>query len=198
MSWNTIKLTGAAGLFACGLLVLSAIVYVVAPSEGPIDTVPEYLFKIIVLFAYIAIVAAVISVHAVHRGNRRYGWLGVIGAVATGVGYGVIVAVTAISLVRDVEDLQPVRIAAAGLALAGSALLGIAVLIARVMPWWCGVLLIVAFPLGDVANEVFPVAENLLLALLWGVVGFAVLSARRPAPVSVVPGRPASASRIDG
>jgi hypothetical protein len=150
------------------------------------------------LVAYIAIVAAVVGVHAVHRGNRRYGWLGVIGAVMSGGGYGLIAAVTAISLVRDVDDLMAVRIAAAGLVLVGSALLGIAVLIARLMPWWCGVLLIVAFPLGDVANEVFVVGENLLLALLWGTIGFAVLFARRTAPASLVPGAAGVGSRVDG
>jgi hypothetical protein len=187
MSWNTIKATGVAGLLACGLLILSAVVYVVAPAEGAIDTAPEYLLKIIVLVAYVAIVAAVVGVNAVHRENRRYGWLGVVGAVASGLGYGVIAAIAMTSLVRDVDDLMAVRIAAGGLVLVGSALLGIAVLIARVMPWWCGVLLIVAFPLGDVANEIFPVAENLLLALLWGSVGFAVLSVGRPAPASLVP-----------
>jgi hypothetical protein len=37
-------------------------------------------------------------------------------------------------------------------------------------------LLIVAFSLGDVANAIFSSAENLLLALLWGSVGFALLS----------------------
>ena len=49
----------------------------------------------------------------------------------------------------------------------------------RVLPWWCGVLLIVAFPLGDVANELFGSAENLLLALLWGSMGVALLSRRQ-------------------
>ena len=50
---------------------------------------------------------------------------------------------------------------------------------ARLLPWWCGVLLIVAFPLGDVANAIFSSAENLLLALLWGSVGAALLSRRQ-------------------
>jgi L-alanine-DL-glutamate epimerase-like enolase superfamily enzyme len=50
---------------------------------------------------------------------------------------------------------------------------------ARLLPWWCGVLLIVAFPLGDVANAIFSSAENLLLALLWGSMGVALLSRRR-------------------
>ena len=50
------------------------------------------------------------------------------------------------------------QIAALGL-LVGSALLGVLVLITRVVPWWCGVLLIIAFPLGDVVDAAFPVAK---------------------------------------
>ena len=52
------------------------------------------------------------------------------------------------------------------------------ILRARLLPWWCGVLLIVAFPLGHFANAIFGAAENLLLALLWGSVRVALLSRR--------------------
>jgi hypothetical protein len=57
------------------------------------------------------------------------------------------------------------------------------------------VLLIVAFPLGDVANALFPVAENVLLALLWGSVGLALRqrgtapAERLSAPSAPVEGR---------
>ena len=53
-------------------------------------------------------------------------------------------------------------------------------LITRALPWWCGVLLIVAFPLGDVVNQMFRGSEGLLLALLWGTVGVALLARARP------------------
>ena len=78
-----------------------------------------------------------------------------------------------------------VRIGGAGLVLIGSALLGVIILRARLLPWWCGVLLIVALPLGDVANEIFSSAENLLLALLWGSIGFGLLALREGAADSV-------------
>jgi hypothetical protein len=35
-----------------------------------------------------------------------------------------------------------------------SILLGAMTLLARVLPWWCGVLIIVGFPLGDIADAV--------------------------------------------
>jgi hypothetical protein len=47
------------------------------------------------------------------------------------------------------------------------------------LPWWCGVLLIVAFPLGHFANAIFGAVENMLLALLWGSVGIALLTRRQ-------------------
>jgi hypothetical protein len=52
---------------------------------------------------------------------------------------------------------------------------------ARLLPWWCGVLLIVTFPLGHFANAIFGAAENLLLALLWGSMGIALLARRQGA-----------------
>ena len=55
-------------------------------------------------------------------------------------------------------------------------ILGFLVLRTHLLGWWCGVLLIVAFPLGDVANALFSGAENLLLALCWGSVGAGLLA----------------------
>jgi hypothetical protein len=63
--------------------------------------------------------------------------------------------------------------------LVGSALLGVIIIRARLLPWWCGVLLIVTFPLGHFANALFSSAENLLLALLWGSIGIALLVRRQ-------------------
>jgi hypothetical protein len=89
------------------------------------------------------------------------------------------------NLVQGERVLIEVRQIAALSLLVGSALLGVLVLITRVVPWWCGVLLIVAFPLGDVVDALFPGGEGVLLALLWGTVGAALLSRAgrgRPSP----------------
>jgi hypothetical protein len=179
MPSNPVKAGGAAALLAAGLLVLSAVLYAISPVDGVLDTGSEYAYQVVVLVAYLAATVAIFGVHVIHRGRRGYGWIGTAGAVVTAAGYAVVTVVAAISIFRDVEYLLTVRIAGAGLVLAGSALLGVAVLTARLMPWWCGVLLIVAFPLGDVANVLFPTAENLLLALLWGSLGFALLALTR-------------------
>jgi hypothetical protein len=69
-----------------------------------------------------------------------------------------------------------VRLGAALVMLIGSVILGVIVLVTQVLPWWCGVLMIIAFPLGHFANALFPSAENVLYVLLWGSVGLALLT----------------------
>jgi hypothetical protein len=175
MSSSVVKWGGGAGILAAALLVLSAIINQIAPVEGIVDTPSEYFYRAVAALAYVATIVAVLGIHALHAGNSRYGWLGTAGSVITIAGYAIVALTTLISMVQDFEYLLTVRIGAAGLVLIGSVLLGVIILRARLLPWWCGVLLIVAFPLGHFANEVFSSAENLLMALLWGSVGVALV-----------------------
>jgi hypothetical protein len=61
---------------------------------------------------------------------------------------------------------------------------------AGLLPWWCGVLLIVGFPLGDILEGVVGVgSENIVLGIVWGSIGYVLLSQRstaaeRPSRVS--------------
>jgi hypothetical protein len=181
MSSGVIKAGGLAGMFAAGAFILSAIFYQFSPLDGVVDTAGEYGYRVTVILAYVAAIIAVLGVHRLHSGNARYGALGTTGAIATIAGYAAFTIITAIATVQDFEYLLTLRIAAAVVLLAGSALLGILIIRARLLPWWCGVLLIVAFPLGDVANALFPTAENFLLALLWGSIGYGLLSRARSA-----------------
>jgi len=185
MSSNVVKWGGRAGILAAALLVLTAIINQIAPVEGIVDTSTEYFYRAVAVLAYVAIVFAVLGIHALHRGHSRYGWLGTASSLITIAGYSIIALITLISMVQDFEYLLTIRIGAAGLVLVGSVLLGVIILRARLMPWWCGVLLIVAFPLDDVANAIFSSAENLLLALLWGSVGVGLLTRREGAAEAV-------------
>jgi hypothetical protein len=170
---------GIAGVVAAALLVLSAILNQLSPVQATYNSAADYLYLAVVLAAYIAVLVAVLGIHALHNGRPRYGRLGTVGTVMTFIGYAVIAVTTAINMVQGHRSLQTVRISAAVVLLIGSALLGVIIIRARLLPWWCGVLLIVAFPLGDVANAIFSSAENLLLALLWGSIGVALLSRRQ-------------------
>jgi hypothetical protein len=181
MSSSFVKWGGGAGILTAGLFVLSAIINQIAPGEGIIDTSSEYFYRAVTVLAYLAVIVAILGIHALHRGSSRYGWLGTAGSVITVAGYAIVTLTTLISMVQDFEYLLTVRLGAAGLVLIGSALLGVIILRARLLPWWCGVLLIVAFPIGHFANEVFSSAENLLMALLWGSVGVALMARREGA-----------------
>jgi hypothetical protein len=51
------------------------------------------------------------------------------------------------------------------------------ILRARVLPWWCGVLLIVGFSLGDIFDEIVARgSEGIVFGIVWGLVGYALLS----------------------
>jgi hypothetical protein len=47
---------------------------------------------------------------------------------------------------------------------------------ASVLPSWCGVLLIVGFPLGDILDMVVGAGtEGIVFGIVWGLVGYALL-----------------------
>jgi hypothetical protein len=175
---SMIKWGGMAGVAAAVLLILSVILYQLNPVQRTYDSTASYVYLGVVLAAYIAVIAAVLGIHALHSGTPRYGRLGVTGTVLTIAGYAIIAFMTVISMVQGHPSLLTVRLAGAGVLLVGSALLGVIIIRARLLPWWCGVLLIVTFPLGHFANAIFGAVENLLLALLWGSMGIALLSRR--------------------
>jgi hypothetical protein len=175
---SKIKSGGIAGVLAAALLILSAILYQLNPVQRTYDSATSYLYLGLGLAAYIAVIVAALGIHALHSGTPRYGRLGVTGVVLTIAGYAIIAVMTVISMVQGHASFLTVRLAGAGVLLVGSVLLGVIIIRARLLPWWCGVLLIVAFPLGHFANAIFGAAENLLLALLWGSVGIALLLRR--------------------
>ena len=158
------------------LLVAAAVLALIAPVGWVYRTPTDYLHQVLVLLAFGLVVPAVVGLHVRHRGQRRYGWFGTVAAGLTAIGYAAVTLIVLVGLVAGGRVLNEVRVGFAIALLIGSALLGIAVLLCRLLPWWCGVLLIVAFPLGDAANAVFAASEYLLLAVTWGLVGAALLS----------------------
>jgi hypothetical protein len=176
---SKVKWGGIAGVTAAALLILSSILNQVSPMQQSYDSAASYLYLGVTVVAYLAVILVVLGIHAAHHGNRRYGRLGFAGTALTIAGYAIIAVVTVISMVLGQRSLLPVRLTGAGLVLVGSILLGVIIIRARLLPWWCGLLLIVTFPLGHFANAIFSSAENLLMALLWGSMGIALLSRRQ-------------------
>jgi hypothetical protein len=185
-----IKWGGLAGIVAAVLLLLSAVINQLSPMQRTYDSAASYLYLVVVLAGYFAVIIAVLGIHALHTRGPRYGRLGTAGSVLTIVGYAIIAIVTVISIVQGQASLLTLRLAGAGVVLVGSALLGVIILRARLLPWWCGVLLIVAFPLGHFGNEIFSSTEQLLMALLWGSMGIALL-VRRQAVTESMASQPA-------
>ena len=193
LSSSAVKRGGVAGVLAAALFVLSTILAQIAPTGLTYESATDYLHEILLVGAFGATMVAILGLHALHRSHPRYGPVGVIGTVLAVTGYGIVTLVLAVSMAVGGRALTEVRIAGAVTLLVGSALLGVATLRARLVPWWCGLLLIIAFPLGDVANQVFGGAEGLLLALLWGSVGAALLSRAGSLTQAVGPQPPAAA-----
>ena len=94
------------------------------------------------------------------------------------VGYAIVLVSAHLTLLMGGEPILSVRIVGGLLLLVGSMLLGAMTLYARVLAWWCGVLLIVGFPLGDFLNDVAEGSENIVFAIVWGSIGYALLSRR--------------------
>ena len=176
MSPRTVKAGGLAGLLAGALFIATTVIDQLAPVDFVYDSPNEYVFVAVITVAFLAAVGAVLGMWALKSRTEQLRRLGLAGAWSVGIGYGVVALTSAVSLVQGERSLVMVRIGAAPVILIGSVILGFVVLRTRLLPWWCGVLLIIAFPLGHFANMLlFRSAENILLALLWGSVGIALL-----------------------
>ena len=191
MSYAALIRGGFGGLLAAALFVTSTVINLISPVQIPYVATSDYVHQAVLAVAFAGALGAVVGLAVLLRRSGRFRRLTVVGAVVAGAGYLIVCVLSLANLVQGDRVLVGVRQIAALNVLVGSALLGVLVLITRVVPWWCGVLLIIAFPLGDVVNEAFPGGEGILLALLWGTVGAALLAragngqtAEGPAPRS--------------
>ena len=175
MPVRIVKIGGLAGLLAAILFIITAAIDQVAPIGLVYDSVNEYIYSAVSMVAFLAVVVAVVGVRALTSRSGKLERLSTVAAWLVGLGYGFVALLNAINLIQGERTLNTVRLGAALVMLIGSVILGVVVLLTRVLPWWSGVLLIVAFPLGHFANAVFPSAENVLYVLLWGSIGFALL-----------------------
>jgi hypothetical protein len=184
MASNMVRWGGLAGVFAAVMFVLSFIINQLAPVQRVYDSSSDYLHQVVVLMAYVGVLVAILGLHTLQSPSRRYGRLGAVGSLLTFIGYVTVFVVTVISTVQGGQALFTIRLTGGVAVLIGSILLGAMIIRARVVPWWCGVLLIVAFPLGDFSNAVVRGGEAILMGLLWGSVGYALLRSSLHTPRS--------------
>jgi hypothetical protein len=178
MAPHLIRWGGLAGLVAGVMFVLAGIFILIAPPQGGVfNSFGDYLSEVILVVAFALTLVAIAGLHALQSG--RYGRLGAAGSLITFIGYTLILVVVTATILVGGEALYAVRLIGALAILIGSVLLGAMTLRARVLPWWCGVLLIVGFPLGDVLdNSVASGSEGIVFGILWGLVGYGLLSLR--------------------
>jgi hypothetical protein len=157
MSSNMVRWGGLAGVASGVMFVLSGILTLIAPPQGAPSSLSDYLLGVGLIVAFVLVLVAVAGLHAAQSQIRRYGWLGAAGALLTFVGYAIVLVAAHITTLAGGEPILSVRLVGGLAVLAGSILLGAMTIRARVLPWWCGVLLIVGFPLGAVLEEVVAV-----------------------------------------
>jgi len=178
MSPDVVRWGGLAGVAAGLSFVMSGILALIAPPQRALGSFSDYLIEIVIVLAFALTLATIAGLHAKQRQSRRYGLIGMAGTLLTFVGYAIVLVTAHVTTLAGGEASLIVRLAGGLLVLVGSILLGAITLYARVLPWWCGVLLIVGFPLGDSLENVAEGSENVVLAIVWGLIGYALLSRR--------------------
>src|SRR5215212_9708005 len=191
MSSNVVRWAGVAGLLAAAMWVLSFILIQLTSLPSVFESFSDYLIEVVLLVGYAGTMGAIVGLHALQSQSGRYGILGAGGSLLAFIGYAIVFVATTGSIFQGGQALLTVRLTGGIAVLVGSVLLGAITLYARVVPWWCGVLLIVAFPLGDFSNAIVSGGEGVLLGLLWGSIAYALL---RSAPHRAQPSSAAGAA----
>jgi len=148
---------------------LSGILSLIAPPQRTLSSLSDYLIEVVIVVAFALAMVAIAGLHALQTQSRRYGWLGAVGALLAFVGYAIVLVSVHITTLAGGEPILTVRLVGGLAVLIGSILLGAMTIRARILPWWCGVLLIVGFPLGDILEMVvFVGSENIVFAIVGG------------------------------
>jgi hypothetical protein len=170
---------GVAGVAAAVMLVLVGILILVAPQQrGVFESFGDYLIEVILIVTFVGTLVTIVGLHVLHTGSGRYGRLGAASALITFLGYALIIVVTAASTLAGGQVLHYVRVTGGLAVLIGLVLLGVMILRTQLLPWWCGVLLIVGFPVGDLLDNVAAGSEAIVFGIVWGAIGYALLSIR--------------------
>jgi hypothetical protein len=190
MTSSMVRWGGLAGVAAGVLFVLSGILTLIAPTQRELRSFGGYRIEVVIVVAFALAMVAIAGLHAAQSQSGRYGGLGAAGALLAFVGYALVLVAVHVATLAGGEPIYTVRLVGGLAVLVGSILLGAMTLRAQLLPWWCGVLLIVGFPLGDLLEGVVGVgSESIVLGIVWGAIGYALLSqgsaaAERPSRVS--------------
>jgi hypothetical protein len=182
-SSDLVRWGGLAGILAGLAWAVSGIVHfaLVYPEAGtgPTGSLSDYLIEGAHAVAEAGMLGALLGLRA--RQAPRYGWLGAVGFALAFLGSALLCAITVIAIITKGALGEAVlgTIFISGVLgwLVGFPLLGVATLRARVMPRWCGVLLIAYFPLFAFLLSSYGWG-GIALGLLWVALGYVLWSWR--------------------
>jgi hypothetical protein len=175
-SSNLVRWGWLAALIGGVPYALTGIMSLLAPQEEAFDSFTDYLIEVLFVLALVGTLMAIAGLHILQRG--RYGHLGAAGSLTAFVGHALLLVAAAVTTLAGREALDMVFLLGSLAALVGLVLLGATTLRARVLPWWCGVLLIVGLPLSVVLDVTARGSGGILLGMVWALVGYALWSAR--------------------
>ena len=178
--------SGLAGVVAGVAYVLTGIV----DRQGPLyprffNSFSDYLVQYTFLAALVGTLVTLAGLHALQRGS--YGWMGTAGIAVALVGHLLFLWVVVEQIIAG-TSVEPGSQQIGSYAISvGLVLLGSATLGARVLPRWCGVVLIGVGVLAYLSHFlIWSPLVGIVLGAVWASVGYALLSsggmtAQRPA-----------------
>lgn len=185
-------LTGVA-LIVSDLIGVIALVLLGQGREETFGTPSFYLVEGVSLIALVCMLGGLVGLHALQE--TSYGRLGLAGFFLAFVGTALALDVTSdmIGAGREVAN-SALLLGSLGW-LVGFVLLGVAALRSKVLPWWCGVSLIVGLPLA--VGLTIPLGNyggGILFGLVWLALGYALWGQRgeldgQPSLAGEVPGK---------
>lgn len=184
MSYSELIRWGGLAAMLAGVAWASSGIFhfaLVYPAEGtgPMDELPAYLIEFAHAIAEAAMLVALLGLRA--RQAPAYGSLGKVGFVLAFLGSAILAVITVFTTVTQGAGGETflTLIFVSGVLgwFVGFPLLGIATLRAKVLPRWCGVLLLAYFPLFVFLLNSYGWG-GIVLGLLWLALGYALLSER--------------------
>jgi hypothetical protein len=150
------------------MFVLSGILTLIAPPQRELGSFGGYLIEVIIVVEFAFTLVATASLHDAQSQSGRYGILGAASSLLTFFGYALVLVAAHVATLMGGEPIYAVRLGGGLAVLVGPILLGAMTLRGRPLPW-CGVLLIIGFPLGDILEGLVGVgSENIVLGIVWG------------------------------
>jgi hypothetical protein len=171
---DLIRWGGLAGVVAGVAYLLTGIINLFAPQSPVFISFSDYLIEILFVVGLVGTLGAIAGLHNLQR--ERYGRTGAAGSLTAFVGFALLLVAAVATLLAGGEALDGFFPVGSLTALVGLALLGSASLRARVLPRWCGLVLIAGYPLTVVFDIATGGAGGILLGIVWALVGYALLS----------------------